>query len=152
MHKNNFQVWQVVAAYLILKFWNCGKIWPSTFKWTHTCQKIWKFNFKTVWPLIWPFWPLLALLKFFLDSEGLRSLVPCSNHENGHSIIKNSYHWKFPILNQCDLFQWYVWYSVNSEAMIFTIPFIIQNDLWQNCKFYESVFKWGLNSVSFSWQ
>ena len=65
-------------------------------------KKIWRFNFKTVWPLIWPLWPLLAFLKFFLDFQGLRSLVPCSNHENGHSIIKNSYRWKFSILNQCD--------------------------------------------------
>ena len=41
--------------------------------------------------------------EIFLDFQGLRSLVPCSNHENGHSIIKNSYCWKFPILNQCDM-------------------------------------------------
>ena len=77
-------------------------------------KQIWKFNFKTVWPLIWPLWPSLAFSKFYLDFQGLRSLVPCSNH-------LNSYCWKFALLNQCEK----VLYSVG--APIKALRFLAKN-------------------------
>ena len=42
LHAYDFQVRLWVAAFLaflVLKFWKCGKIWPSISKWTYKCQK-----------------------------------------------------------------------------------------------------------------
>ena len=64
-------------------------------------KKVYKFKFEYIQPLIWPFWTLLVFLRFYLDPWGVRSLVACRKHVHWHSIIKNSFLWKFPILNQC---------------------------------------------------
>ena len=36
-------------------------------------KKIWNFNFKTVWPLILPLWPLLAFLKVWYHAAIINS-------------------------------------------------------------------------------
>ena len=75
-----------------------------------------KIQFQSCLAFDLAFMTFVGLFEIFLDFQGLRSLVPCSNHENGHSIIKNSYRWKFPILNQCE---WHavVTYLTNFEGL-----------------------------------
>ena len=105
LHVYDFQVRLWVAAFLaflVLKFWKCGKMWPSISKWTYTCQKnlkiqVWKYSAFDL-----AFLTFVGLFKILLRS--LRSKKSGSRYNlHGHYIIKNSYHWKFPILNQCVL-------------------------------------------------
>ena len=76
LHEYNVQVWLTVAAFLAflnLEFWNCGKIWPSTFKWIHTCEEKYENSIPKLSGLWFGLynlcWPFSFLLKSLMSTK-----------------------------------------------------------------------------------
>ena len=71
MHVYDFQVRLSVAAFLaflVLKFWKCGKMWPSISKWTYTCQKNLKIQVRKYSAFDLAFLTFVGLFKILLRS------------------------------------------------------------------------------------
>ena len=67
----DFQVRLSVAAFLaflVLKFWKCGKMWPSISKWTYTCQKNLKIQVRKYSAFDLAFLTFVGLFKILLRS------------------------------------------------------------------------------------
>ena len=67
----DFQVRLWVAAFLaflVLKFWKCGKMWPSISKWTYTCQKNLKIQVRKYSAFDLAFLTFVGLFKILLRS------------------------------------------------------------------------------------
>ena len=73
LHVYDFQVRLWVAAFLaflVLKFWKCGKMWPSISKWTYTCQKNLKIQVRKYSAFDLAFLTFVGLFKILLRSLG----------------------------------------------------------------------------------
>ena len=71
LHVYDFQVRLWVAAFLaffVLKFWKCGKMWPSISKWTYTCQKNLKIQVRKYSAFDLAFLTFVGLFKILLRS------------------------------------------------------------------------------------
>ena len=71
LHAYDFQVRLWVAAFLaflVLKFWKCGKMWPSISKWTYTCQKNLKIQVRKYSAFDLAFLTFVGLFKILLRS------------------------------------------------------------------------------------
>ena len=71
MHVYDFQVRLSVAAFLaflVLKFWKCGKMLPSISKWTYTCQKNFKIQVRKYSAFDLAFLTFVGLFKILLRS------------------------------------------------------------------------------------
>ena len=71
LHVYDFQVRLWVAAFLaflVLKFWKCGKMWPSISKWTYTCQKNLKIQVQKYSAFDLAFLTFVGLFKILLRS------------------------------------------------------------------------------------
>ena len=71
LHVYDFQVRLSVAAFLaflVLKFWKCGKMWPSISKWTYTCQKNLKIQVRKYSAFDLAFLTFVGLFKILLRS------------------------------------------------------------------------------------
>ena len=71
LHVYDFQVrlWVVAfLAFLVLKFWKCGKMWPSISKWTYTCQKNLKIQVRKYSAFDLAFLTFVGLFKILLRS------------------------------------------------------------------------------------
>ena len=71
LHVYDFQVRLWVAAFLaflVLKFWKCGKMWPSISKWTYTCQKNLKIQVRKYSAFDLAFLTFVGLFKILLSS------------------------------------------------------------------------------------
>ena len=71
LHAYDFQVRLWVAAFLaflVLKFWKCGKMWPSISKWTYTCQKNLKIQVQKYSAFDLAFLTFVGLFKILLGS------------------------------------------------------------------------------------
>ena len=71
LHAYDFQVRLWVAAFLaflVLKFWKCGKIWPSISKWTYKCQKNLKIQVRKYSAFDLAFLTFVGLFKILLRS------------------------------------------------------------------------------------
>ena len=69
LHVYDFQVRLWVAAFLaflVLKFWKCGKMWPSISKWTYTCQKNLKIQVRKYLAFDLAFLTFVGLFKILL--------------------------------------------------------------------------------------
>ena len=73
MHGYDFHFRLSVAAFLaflVLKFWKCGKMWPSISKWTYTCQKNLKIQVRKYLAFDLAFLTFVGLFKILLRSLG----------------------------------------------------------------------------------
>ena len=68
LHMYDFQVWLSVVAFLILKFWKCGKVWPTISKWTNTHQKDLKIQVRIYSAFDLAFLTFVGLFKILLRS------------------------------------------------------------------------------------
>ena len=71
LHVYEFQVRLWVAAFLaflVLKFWKCGKMWPSISKWTYICQKMFKIQVWKYSAFDLAFLTFVGLFKILLRS------------------------------------------------------------------------------------
>ena len=74
LHVYDFQVRLWVAAFLaflaflVLKFWKCGKMLPSISKWTYTCQKNLKIQVRKYSVFDLAFLTIVGLFKILLRS------------------------------------------------------------------------------------
>ena len=73
----------------------------KTFKWTHSCWKMWKSYISSFLAFDLAFLTFIGLFQFFCGLWSIISPVLYSSDINNPSIISKSYCWKFPISDHC---------------------------------------------------
>ena len=96
----DFQVRLSVAAFLaflVLKFWKCGKMWSSISKWTYTCQKNVKIQVRKYSAFNLAFLTFVGLFKILLrllrskKSGSMQEPCTLAFYHQKQFLLKNSH-------------------------------------------------------------
>ena len=138
LHVYDFQVRLWVAAFLaflVLKFWKCGKMWPSISKWTYTCQKNLKIQVRKYSAFDLAFLTFVGLFKILLrslrskKSGGMQESCTLAFYHQKQFSLKIS-HFE-PVWSAICKFKWFKQVEYPDTQNFFTFKASVSVAQWQ---------------------